>query len=61
MSIVRKRIATVLAVFVLALPITADLNAETAQTLEKQAVPAESDLASHGHYVNKDKQIVHST
>jgi Protein of unknown function (DUF3761) len=33
---------------------------KVASPTEQQATTSESELASHGHYVNKDKQVVHS-
>lgn len=52
-------IPALLAALLLIQPAFADTTVSVASPPEQQA-PIENNLVSHGHYVNKDKQIIHS-
>jgi len=52
-------IPVLFAALLLIQPAFADTTVSVAPSPEQQA-PIENNLVSHGHYVNKDKQIVHS-
>jgi hypothetical protein len=61
MRIASKAIAALLTALLFAFPPFADAKKEApSQATEQTATPTESDLASHGHYINKDKEVVHS-
>src|ERR1700730_16800752 len=47
------------AALILVQPAVGDAG-RTATPATEQASPSEGELVSHGHYVNKDKQIIHS-
>jgi Protein of unknown function (DUF3761) len=57
-----KVIAIAFAALVLTQPVASDAEkiVRPSSESEQQATTSESDLTSHGHYINKDKQVVHS-
>jgi hypothetical protein len=57
-----KVIAIAFGALLLTQPIASDAKkiVRASTETEQQATTSESDLTSHGHYINKDKQVVHS-
>lgn len=55
-----KFLASILTAFVLVFPHFAEARQSADQSYTQEASPNEGDLDSHGHYLNKDGQTVHS-
>jgi hypothetical protein len=53
-------VIAICAALLLVEPAVGDAKKVASPVTEQQATPSESELVSHRHYINKDKQVVHS-